>query len=85
MFGPKRQTITGERRKLYKDELVDWYSSPNIIRLIIVRGMRDGACGTFGGVEKCLQNIREKLTERDHLRRPRVDGGGIVLEYVLNN
>lgn len=71
LFGPKRQTIIGERRKLGNDELDDLNSSTNIIRLMIFSGMRGGACGTFGGEEKCLQDIRGKLEERDHLKRPR--------------
>jgi hypothetical protein len=33
--------------------------------------MRGGACGTFGREEKCLQDIRGKLEEIDHLRKPR--------------
>jgi hypothetical protein len=42
---------------------------------MIFRGMRVGACGNFGGEEKCLQNIRGKLEERYHLRRPRCRWG----------
>jgi len=34
MFGPKRDEITGEWRKLYHEELNDLYSLPNIIRVI---------------------------------------------------
>jgi hypothetical protein len=71
LFGPKRKTITGERRKLHTGELDDLYSSPNIIRLMIFTGVSGGACGTFGGEKKCLQNICGKLEERDRLRRPR--------------
>jgi hypothetical protein len=65
LFGPKRQTITEERRKLYNDEHDDLYSSPNIIRFMIFRGKRGGTCGTFGGEEKCQLDIRGKLEERD--------------------
>jgi len=31
IFGPKRDEVTGEWRKLHKEELSDLYSSPNII------------------------------------------------------
>jgi len=31
IFGPKRDKITGEWRKLHKKELSDRYSSPNIV------------------------------------------------------
>jgi len=33
-FGPKRDEITGEWRKLHNEELNDLYSSPNIVRVI---------------------------------------------------
>jgi hypothetical protein len=31
IFGPKRDEVTGEWRKLHKEELHDLYSSPSII------------------------------------------------------
>ena len=34
IFGPKRDEVTGELRKLLKEELNDMYCSPNIIRVI---------------------------------------------------
>ena len=34
MFGPKRDGVTGEWRKLHNEELNDLYSSSNIIRMI---------------------------------------------------
>jgi hypothetical protein len=40
IFGPKRDEATGERRKLYNEELCDLYSSPSIIRIIKSRKMR---------------------------------------------
>jgi hypothetical protein len=33
IFGPKRDKITGEWRKLHKKELGDLYFSPNIVRV----------------------------------------------------
>jgi hypothetical protein len=33
-FGPKRDEVTGGRRKLHNEELHNLYSSPNIIRII---------------------------------------------------
>jgi hypothetical protein len=30
IFGPKRDEVTGEMRKLHNEELQDWYSSPSI-------------------------------------------------------
>ena len=40
IFGPKRDEVTGEWRKLHNDELNDLYSSPNIVRVIKSRRMR---------------------------------------------
>jgi hypothetical protein len=40
IFGPKREKITGEWRKLHKEELNDLYCSPSIVRVIKSRGMK---------------------------------------------
>jgi hypothetical protein len=40
IFGPKRDEVTGEWRKLYNEELSDLYSSPSIIKIIKSRRMR---------------------------------------------
>jgi hypothetical protein len=40
IFGPKRDEVTGEWRKVHNEELCDLYSSPSIIRIIKSRRMR---------------------------------------------
>jgi len=40
VFGPKRGALTGEWRKLHKEELRDLYSIPNIVRVVKSRRMR---------------------------------------------
>jgi hypothetical protein len=40
VFGPKRDEVTGEWRKLHNEELSDLYSLPNIVRVIKSRRMR---------------------------------------------
>jgi len=40
IFGPKRDEVTGEWRKLHKEELNNLYSSPNILWVIKSRRMR---------------------------------------------
>ena len=40
VFGPKRDEVTGERRKLHNEELSDLYSLPNIERVVKSRTMR---------------------------------------------
>jgi hypothetical protein len=40
IFGPKRDEVTGEDRKLHNEELHDLYSSPSIIRMVKARRIR---------------------------------------------
>jgi hypothetical protein len=40
IFGPKRDEVTGEWRKLYNEQLNNLYCSPNIVRVIKSRRMR---------------------------------------------
>jgi hypothetical protein len=60
IFGPKRDEVTGEWRRLHNKELYAPYSSPNIIRAIKSRrlgwvghvarmGQRRGACRALVG------------------------------------
>jgi hypothetical protein len=40
IFGPKRDEVTGDWRKLHNEELQNLYSTQNIIRMIKSRRMR---------------------------------------------
>ena len=40
IFGPRRDEVTGECRRLHNEELNDLYSSPNIVQVIKSRRMR---------------------------------------------
>jgi hypothetical protein len=40
VFGPKRDEVIGEWRKLHSKELSDLYTSPNIVRVVKSRRMR---------------------------------------------
>ena len=40
IFGPRRDEVTGELRRLHNEELNDLYSSPNNVRVIKSRRMR---------------------------------------------
>jgi len=58
IFGPKRDEVTGEWRKLHNEELNNLYTSPNIVRVIKSRRMRLGrACSAYGGGERCVQGF----------------------------
>ena len=58
IFGPKRDEVKGEWRKLHNEELHNLYSSPNIVRVIKSRRMRwVGAYSMYGGGERCVQGF----------------------------
>ena len=40
VFGPRRDEVTGEWKKLHNEELNDVYSLPNIVRVVKSRRMR---------------------------------------------
>jgi hypothetical protein len=40
VFGPKRDVVTGEWRKLHNEKLNDLYCLPNIVRVVKLRRMR---------------------------------------------
>jgi hypothetical protein len=40
IFGPKRDKVTGTRRKLHNEEFHNLYSSPSIIRMMKLKRMR---------------------------------------------
>jgi hypothetical protein len=66
IFGPKRDEVTGEWRKLHNEELRDLYSSPSIIRIIKSRRMR--WAGHVAQMEK--SNAYKLLVGRPEGKRP---------------
>jgi hypothetical protein len=58
IFGPKRDEVTGEWRKLNKEDFNDLYSSPNIVRVIKSRkNEMGGACSVYGREERRIQGF----------------------------
>jgi hypothetical protein len=64
IFGPKRDEVTGEWRKLHNEELHILYSSPNI-RQIRSRRMRWVRYGTHGRGEECVQGFDGKARRKE--------------------
>jgi hypothetical protein len=67
IFGPKRDEVTGDWKKLYNEELHNLYSSANIIRMIKSRRLR--WAGNVARVGRRGMHIGcwwERQKERDH-------------------
>jgi hypothetical protein len=77
IFGPKRDEVTEEWRKLHNGELHNLYSSPDIIRQIKSRIMRGGrACGMHGRGEKRVQGFDGKARRKKTTCKTKVQMGG---------
>jgi hypothetical protein len=73
IFGPKRNEVTGEWRKLH-NELRNLYSSSEIIRQVKSRRMKwAGMWHAWERREKCTKFWCETPKERDHLEDQGVD------------
>jgi hypothetical protein len=69
IFGPKRDEVTGEWRKLHNEELRDLYSSPSIIIIIKSRRVRwAGHVARMGRrgtrMDYWWENQRERATRK---------------------
>jgi hypothetical protein len=75
VFGPRRDEVTGEWRKLHNEELNDLYSLPNIVRVVKSRRMRwAGNVARMGKREWCTGCWWGNLRERGRWVYPDVDG-----------
>jgi hypothetical protein len=72
IFGPKRDEVTGEWRKLHSGELHNLYSSPDIIRQIKSSRMRwAGHVARMGEGRNVYRVLVGKSEGKSSLERPR--------------
>jgi hypothetical protein len=72
VFGPKRDEVTGEWRKLHNEELRDLYSSSSIIRITKARRMRwAGHVARMGEKRNAYRLLVGKPQGKRPLGRPR--------------
>jgi len=82
IFGPRRDEVTGEWKRLHNQELNELYSSPNTVRVIKSRTM--GLAGHVARVVKergCIESWWGNRREGDHWGDLGVDGW-IILGWV---
>jgi hypothetical protein len=72
IFGPKRDEVTGEWRKLHNEELHNLYSSPDIIRQVKSRRMMwAGHMARMGEERKVYKVLVGKPEGKRPVGRPR--------------
>ena len=72
IFGPRRDEVKGEWRRLHNEELNDLYSSPNIVRVIKSRRIRWAGHVAHMGEERGVYRVLVgKLEGKRPLGRPR--------------
>jgi len=72
IFGPRRDEVMGEWRRVHNEELNDLYSSPNIVRVIKSRRMRwVGHVARMGEERGVYRVMVGKPEGRRPLGRPR--------------
>ena len=82
IFGPRRDEVKGEWRRLHNEELNDLYSSTNIVRVIKSKRMRWAGHVARMGEERVVYRVLvEKRRKRDHWGDLGLDGW-IILGWI---
>ena len=82
IFGPKREDVTGDWKRLPNEQYHDLYSSPNhVIKSRTMRFARNVAC--MREQKMHTDFLLGNLRERDHLEDLGI-GGRIILKWILN-
>jgi len=82
IFGPKRDKVTGDWRKLHNEELNDLYSSPNIVQVLKSRIGWVGLVARMGKKRSVCRVLVGKPEGKNHLEYPGVDGR-IILRWIF--
>ena len=82
IFGPKRNQVTEEWRKLHTEEFYYLYTSPNIIR--VIRSKRMGEAGHVHkiGHSRVAYRGQKADTVRRNLRKTRGAGALVILKLI---
>jgi len=82
IYGPKRDEVTGQWRKLLSEGLNDLYSSPNIKRVIKSRRSWAEHVARRETEEVHAGFWWRTLTARDHFEDPGVEGS-LILRWIF--
>ena len=71
IFGPKKDKVAGEWRKLHTEDLNDLYCSPSFVRVVKLKRMRRACRVACMGESRGICRLWwGNLRERDHLEDP---------------
>jgi hypothetical protein len=82
IFGPKRDEVTGEWRKLHNEEFHDLYSSPNTVRVIKSRMIWAEHVASTEESRTVYGVLVGKPEGKRVLGKPGVDGS-IILKWIF--
>jgi hypothetical protein len=84
IFGPKRDKVTEDWRKLRNEKLHNLYSSPNIIRMNKSNRMRWAGYVARMGEKRNAHKILAGKPERKRPLQGRYIGGWTILKWILH-